>query len=42
MLVPHKIDVSDYLVTALKFREKTVASSLTDEMLNSAKNDGRP
>jgi len=42
MLVPYKIDVSDHLATARKSREKTAVHSLTDEMLNSAKNDGRP
>ncbi|MFC1796281.1 Arc family DNA-binding protein [Pseudomonadota bacterium] len=41
MLVPYKIDVSDHLATSWKLREKTAAHSLTDEMLNSAKNDGR-
>ena len=41
MLVPYKIDVSDHLSIAWKLREKTVAHSVTDEMLNSAKKDGR-
>jgi plasmid stability protein len=42
MLVPYKIDVSDHLAMARNLREKTAAHPLTDEFLDSAKNDGRP
>jgi plasmid stability protein len=41
-LVPYKIDVSDHLAMARKLREKTAEYTLTDELLDSAKNDGRP
>jgi len=42
MLVPYKIDVSEHMAMARKLREKTAAYSLTDELLDTAKNDGRP
>ena len=42
LLVPYKIDVSDHLAIARNLREKTAAYTLTDEFLDSAKNDGRP
>ena len=42
MLVPYKIDVSEHLAIARKLREKTAAYTLTDELLDVAKNDGRP
>ena len=41
-LVPYKIDVTEHILTARKIREKTADYPLTDELLNSAKNDGRP
>ena len=41
-LVPYKIDVAEHLMTARKLREKTAEYQLTDELLNTAKNDGRP
>ena len=41
-LVPYKTDVSTHLAIARKLREKTAAYNLTDELLDSAKNDGRP
>ena len=41
-LVPYKTDVSTHLAIARKLREKTTAYNLTDELLDSAKNDGRP
>ena len=41
-LIPYKIDVSNQLAIARKLREKTAAYTLTDEILDSAKNDGRP
>jgi len=42
VLVPYKIDVSDHLAMARNLREKTAKYTLTDEFLDSAKNDGRP
>ena len=42
MLVPYRIDVSEHLAIARKLREKTAAYSLTDELVDAAKNDGRP
>ena len=42
MLVPYKIDASDHLAMARKLREKSAAYVLTDELIDSAKNDGRP
>lgn len=42
VLIPYKIDVSDHLTTARNLREKTAAYKLTDELLDSAKNKGRP
>ena len=42
MLVPYKTDVSDHLAMARNLREKTAAYTLTDEFIDSAKNDGRP
>ena len=41
-LVPYKTDVSAHLAIARKLREKTASYTLTDELLVSAKNDGRP
>ena len=41
-LVPYKTDVSSHLAIARKLREKTAAYMLTDELLDSSKNDGRP
>ncbi len=41
-LVPYKIDVSGHLAFARQIREKTATYTLTDEFLQSAKNDGRP
>ena len=41
-LVPYKTDVSTRLAIARKLREKTASYTLTDELLDSAKNDGRP
>ena len=42
VLIPYKIDVSDHLAMARNLREKTAKYKLTDEFLDSAKNDGRP
>lgn len=42
MLIPYKIDASEHLTIARKLREKTAAYTLTDEILDVAKNDGRP
>ena len=42
MLVPYKIDASEHLAIARKLREKTAAYTLTDELLDVVKNDGRP
>lgn len=42
MLVPYKLDASDHLASARKLREKTAAYTLTDEIINSAKSEGRP
>ena len=41
-LIPYKIDVSEHLSIARRLREKTVDYSLTDKVLDAAKNDGRP
>jgi len=41
-LVPYKIDVAEHILTARKIREKTADYPLADELLNAAKNDGRP
>ena len=41
-LVPYRIDASDRLAMARNLREKSAAYHLTDEFLDSAKNDGRP
>ena len=41
-LIPYKTDVSGHLAIARKLREKTASYTLTDELLVSAKNDGRP
>jgi len=40
-LVPYQIDVSDHLAMSRKLREKTAAYTLTDEILDAAKNSGR-
>ena len=42
MLVPYRIEASDHLAMARKLREKTAAYVLTDELIDSTKNDGRP
>ena len=42
MLVPYRIEASDHLAMARKLREKSAAYLLTDELIDSAKNDGRP
>lgn len=41
-LIPYKVDISSQLTIARKLREKTAANTLTDETLDSAKNNGRP
>lgn len=41
-LSPYKVDISSQLTIARKLREKTADYKLTDETLDSAKNDGRP
>ena len=41
-LIPYKIDASEHILTARKIREKTADYPLTDELLNAAKNSGRP
>ena len=41
-LIPYKIDVSEHLTIARRLREKTADYSLTDKVLDAAKNDGRP
>lgn len=41
-LVPYKLDVTSQLATARRLREKTATYTLTDDILDSAKNDGRP
>ncbi len=41
-LVPYQIDVSDHIAMTRKLREKTAAYTLTDEILDAAKNNGRP
>ena len=42
VLAPRKIDVSDRLAVARELREKTASYELTDKVLDSAKNAGRP
>ena len=42
VLIPHKTDVSERLAVARRIREKTVAYTLTDDILDAAKNEGRP
>ena len=41
-LVPYKTDVSGHLAIARKLREKTASYTLTDGLLDTVKNDGRP
>jgi len=41
-LVPYKIDVVEHTLFARKIREKTASYPLTDEILNTTKNSGRP
>jgi plasmid stability protein len=41
-LNPYRIDVSEHLSAARKIREKTAKYPLTDDLLNAAKNNGRP
>jgi len=41
-LIPYRIDVSETISTARKIREKTTNYLLTDDLLSSAKNTGRP
>lgn len=38
----HKIDVSEHIEMAKKLRAKTAQYNLTDQLLNDAKNEGRP
>lgn len=38
----HNLDVEKYLLATRKLREKTAAYPITDELLNEAKNQGRP
>ena len=42
ILAPYRIDVTEHLAIASKLREKTAAYTLTDEVLDVAKNNGRP
>lgn len=42
MLIPYRVDVSKHISAARKIREKTADYPLTDELLNAAKNNGRP
>ena len=42
VLVPYKGDASEHLAMARKIREKTAGYTLSDEVLDSAKNAGRP
>jgi len=41
-LVPHKVDISEHISVARKLRAKTAEHPLTDDELNTAKNEGRP
>ena len=41
-LIPRKINVSEHLAAARLLRAKTAAAPLNDDMLNAAKNAGRP
>jgi len=41
-LMPYKIDVTEHILTARKIREKTADYPLTDKLLSTAKNRGRP
>ncbi len=41
-LVPRKVDVSEQISTARRLRAKTASHPLTDEILDAAKNAGRP
>ena len=42
VLVPYKVDASEHLAMARKIREKSAGYTLTDQVLDSAKNAGRP
>lgn len=41
-LIPYRVDVSEHISRARKIREKTADYPLTDDMVNAAKNNGRP
>lgn len=41
-LFPKKINVNEYLAEARRLRKKTAALPLNDDLLNAAKNAGRP
>ena len=41
-LTPHKIDVSEQIAIARALRAKTAAHPITNEEINTAKNEGRP
>jgi len=41
-LIPYRVDGSEHISTARKIREKTADYPLTDDLLNAAKNNGRP
>jgi len=41
-LIPYRVDVSEHISMARKIREKTADYPLTDDLLNAAKNNGRP
>ncbi len=41
-LNPYRVDVAETISTARKIREKTADYPLTDDLLNAAKNNGRP
>ena len=42
VLVPYKVDASEHLAMARKIREKSAGYTLSDQVLDSAKNAGRP
>ena len=42
VLIPYRIDATEQIETARKIREKTANYTLTDELLNAAKDSGRP
>lgn len=41
-LTPHKIDIPEQIAFAKKLRAKTAGQPITDDMINAAKNAGRP